>query len=86
LKKYKTSGINQISAELIEAGREILLTVCLLILFGIRKNCLISERNLLLYHLKKGDKTGCNNYEIHSKVRISKHLSDSFPIQNGLKQ
>jgi hypothetical protein len=22
----------------------------------------------------------------YSKVRISKHLSDSFPIQNGLKQ
>jgi hypothetical protein len=22
----------------------------------------------------------------HSKVRISNHLSDSFPIQNGLKQ
>jgi hypothetical protein len=24
--------------------------------------------------------------EIYSKVRIDKHLSDSFPIQNGLKQ
>jgi hypothetical protein len=24
--------------------------------------------------------------EIYSKVRIGKHLSDSFPIQNGLKQ
>jgi hypothetical protein len=24
--------------------------------------------------------------ETHSKVRIGKHLSDSFPIQNGLKQ
>jgi hypothetical protein len=24
--------------------------------------------------------------ETYSKVRISKHLSDSFPIQNGLKQ
>jgi hypothetical protein len=22
----------------------------------------------------------------HSKVRIGKHLSDSFPIENGLKQ
>jgi hypothetical protein len=22
----------------------------------------------------------------HNKVRIGKHLSDSFPIQNGLKQ
>jgi hypothetical protein len=24
--------------------------------------------------------------ETYSKVHISKHLSDSFPIQNGLKQ
>jgi hypothetical protein len=24
--------------------------------------------------------------EKYSKVRIRKHLSDSFPIQNGLKQ
>jgi hypothetical protein len=24
--------------------------------------------------------------ETHSKVHIGKHLSDSFPIQNGLKQ
>jgi hypothetical protein len=24
--------------------------------------------------------------ETHSKVHIGRHLSDSFPIQNGLKQ
>jgi hypothetical protein len=24
--------------------------------------------------------------ETYSKVRIDKHLSDSFPVQNGLKQ
>jgi hypothetical protein len=24
--------------------------------------------------------------DTHNKVRIGKHLSDSFPIQNGLKQ
>jgi hypothetical protein len=24
--------------------------------------------------------------ETHSKVRIGKHLSDNFPVQNGLKQ
>jgi hypothetical protein len=24
--------------------------------------------------------------EIYSEVRIGKHLSDSFPIQNGIKQ
>jgi hypothetical protein len=26
------------------------------------------------------------NYETYSKVRIGKHLSETFPIQNGLKQ
>jgi hypothetical protein len=25
-------------------------------------------------------------YETHSKVHIGKHMSDSFAIQNGLKQ
>jgi hypothetical protein len=25
-------------------------------------------------------------YETNSKVHIGKHLSDNFPIQNGLKQ
>jgi hypothetical protein len=29
--------------------------------------------------------TTCLN-EIRSKIRIGKHLSDSFPIHNGLKQ
>jgi hypothetical protein len=33
-----------------------------LILFGIRKNCLISERSLLFYLHKKGEKTDCNYY------------------------
>jgi hypothetical protein len=34
-----------------------------LILFGIRKNCLINGRSQLLYQFtKKGDKTDCNNY------------------------
>jgi hypothetical protein len=27
-----------------------------------------------------------NKYSVYSKVLIRKHLSDSFPIQNGLKQ
>jgi hypothetical protein len=25
-------------------------------------------------------------YETYSKIHVGKHLSDSFPIQNGLKQ
>jgi hypothetical protein len=56
LRKYKSPGSDQILAELIQAGGEIL---CLrstnsFILFRIRKNGLISGRSLLLYHFTKG--------------------------------
>jgi hypothetical protein len=47
LKKYKSPGSDQIPAELIQAGGEILLSMIhKLILFGIRKNCLINGRSL----------------------------------------
>jgi hypothetical protein len=50
LKKYKSPGSNQILAEPIQAGGGILLSsINSLILFGIRKECLISERSILLY-------------------------------------
>jgi hypothetical protein len=64
LGKYKSPGNDQIPAELIQAGGEMLLSVIhKLILYGIRKNCLISGRSLLFYQFtKKGDKTDCNNY------------------------
>jgi hypothetical protein len=55
LKKYKSPGSDQIPAALIEAGGEMLLSAVYssLILFGIRKNCLISGRSLLLYQFTK---------------------------------
>jgi hypothetical protein len=54
LKKYKSPGSDQIPAELIRAGGEMLLsTIHKLILFGIRKNCLISGRSLFLYQFTK---------------------------------
>jgi hypothetical protein len=55
LREYKTSGSDEIPAQLIQAGGKILLSVIhkLLILFAIRKNCLISGRSLLLYQLQK---------------------------------
>jgi len=51
LKRHKSPGIDQIPAELIKAGIEqlILRSINLLILFGIRRNCLRSGRNRSLY-------------------------------------
>jgi hypothetical protein len=48
LKKYKFPGSDQILADLIQAGGEIL------ILFGIRKSCLISGRSLFYTSSQKG--------------------------------
>jgi hypothetical protein len=54
LKMYKSSGSDQIPAELIQAGGEILHSkMHKLILFGIRKNCLISGRSLFLYQFTR---------------------------------
>jgi hypothetical protein len=51
LKKYKSPGSDKIPTELIQAGGEILLSAIhkSLILFGIRRNCQISGRSVLLY-------------------------------------
>jgi hypothetical protein len=48
LKKYKSSGSDQILAELIQAGGETLVSVTNSVSFGIRKNYLSSGKNLLL--------------------------------------
>jgi len=47
LKRHKSPGTDQIPAELIKAGVEqfTLRSINLLILFGIRRNCLGSERS-----------------------------------------
>jgi hypothetical protein len=51
LRKYKCPCSDQISAVLIQAGGKMLLSEIhkLIILFGIRKNCLVSGRSLPLY-------------------------------------
>jgi hypothetical protein len=50
LKRYKSPGIDQIPAEMIQAGGDTLRSdMHKLILFGITKNYHISGRNLLLY-------------------------------------
>jgi hypothetical protein len=54
-KKFKSPGSGQIPAELFQAEDEALLSEIInsLIPFGIRKNCLISRRNLLLFQFTK---------------------------------
>jgi hypothetical protein len=56
LKTFKSPGSDEIPAELIPVGGKILLIV-----FGLRKNCLFSGRSLLLYQFTKRV-TKCNNY------------------------
>jgi hypothetical protein len=53
--EYKLPGSYQVPAELIQAGGEILplRSTNSLIMFGIRKNCLISGKSLLLYQFTK---------------------------------
>jgi hypothetical protein len=55
LKKYKLPGSDQISAELIQAEAKYycLWSIHSLILFGMRKNCLISGRHILLCRFTK---------------------------------
>jgi hypothetical protein len=53
--EYKSPGIDQILAELIQAGKKhyVLRSINSLILFGIRKNCHGSGRSLLLYQFTR---------------------------------
>jgi hypothetical protein len=65
LKKYKSLVVIKIRQNGFKQGVKYCCSGCTnsLILFGIRKNCLISGRSLLLYQVAiKDDKTDCNNY------------------------
>jgi hypothetical protein len=56
LKKYKLPGSDKVPAELIQAGCETLqsgIYKLSLIVFGVRKNCLINGRSLLLYQFTR---------------------------------
>jgi hypothetical protein len=64
LRRHKSPGINQIAAELINAeerGQFLLRSINLLILFGIRRNCLRSGRNRSFY-LSSRRVLKCSNY------------------------
>jgi hypothetical protein len=56
LKKYKSPSSDQIPAELYQVGGETLVSVISTnsaIQYGVRKNCLISGRSLLLYQFTR---------------------------------
>jgi len=82
LKKYKLTGTDQISAEMIQkVGQYILRSIIVLILFGIKKNCLTSKAITVPIY-KKGDKTDCSNFYVTGKSLITysafvKHLKKS---------
>jgi hypothetical protein len=76
MKKLKSPGSDNILAELIQAGGETLVSVTTnrLIPFGIRKNCLISGRSLLLYQFTRRARNptviiimGYHCYQLHTK-------------------
>jgi hypothetical protein len=75
LKKYKSPGRDYIPAGQIQAGGEILRSELRnsLIIFGIKKNCLISGRSLLLYHFTRAIKLtiviimGYHCHQLHTK-------------------
>jgi hypothetical protein len=76
LKKYKSPGSDQIPAELIQAGVKYycLRSTISLLLFRIRKNCLISGRSLSLYQFTKRVTkltviiiVGYHCYQLHTK-------------------
>jgi hypothetical protein len=63
LKKYASPVSNQIAEEIIQVGGETLL--------GIRANCLISVRNVLLYlFTKTGDNSDCSTYCRISDINV----------------
>ena len=60
--KHKLPGNDHIPAELMQGVEKFTMkSINLLILFGIRKNCLRSGRSQSLYVYKVGDKPDCSN-------------------------
>jgi hypothetical protein len=67
LKRYKSPGSDQIKFQQnwLKQGVKyyVLISISWLILFGIRRICLISGRSLIIIPvLRKGDRTVCSNY------------------------
>jgi hypothetical protein len=83
LKKYKSPGSDQIPADLIQAGGEILLSEIHKLINSVwNKEELPAQwkESIIVPIYKKGDKTDCNNYRGISLLSTSyKMLSIIFP-------
>jgi hypothetical protein len=78
LKKYKSPGSDQISAELIQAGGKMLLSMIYKLVKSLWNNEELPDQwkeSIIIPFHKKGDKTDCNNYyQHHTKFyRISSY-------------
>jgi hypothetical protein len=64
LKRHKSTGIDQIPAELIKAGNRTIPSEVhkLISSIGIRRNCLRNGRSQSIPIYKKGNKADCSNY------------------------
>jgi hypothetical protein len=65
LKKYKSPGSEDILAELLQAGGEILLSAIHKLINSVWNKEKLSDQwkeSIIVPVHKKGDKTGCNNY------------------------
>jgi hypothetical protein len=86
LKRYKSPGNEEIRAELIQAGGEILCCELYKLINSVWNKEKLSDQwkeSIVVPVHKKGDKTDCSNYRGISLLSV---LSDNFLIQNGLKQ
>jgi hypothetical protein len=80
LKKYKSPGSDQIPAELIQSGGEMLLSAIQKLINSVwNKEELPDQWKFIIVPVhKKGDKTGCNNFREMSR------LSSSYTIVSNI--
>jgi hypothetical protein len=79
LKKYKSPGSDQIPAELIQAGGEILLSAILKLINSVCSKEELPDRwkeSIIVPVHKESDKTDCNNY--HGMVQHCYQLHTTF--------